>query len=239
MGTPAGRPDTAVSRYTRRRFLDIARVEPGRVRVLPNVVGASFGPGAKSDCLLDRHGLRGRKVLLTVGRLAGDERGKGHDRLIAALRDLRQTAPDLVYLIVGDGDDRDRLQALAHQEGVANAVRFAGVVGAQELADYYRVADLFVMPSTQEGFGIVFLEAASSGLRVIGGNRDGSADALADGVLGRLIDPLDAGQLVAAIQQALVRGGTEPVQVQRFRFENFARHLHGLIADHLLQPAAA
>ena len=93
------------------------------------------------------------------------------------------------YLVVGDGDDRQRLEELAQTTGVAHAMQFAGHVPHRELPDYFRLADVFVMPSTGEGFGIAFLEAAASGLPVIGGNRDGSVDALADGTIGTLVDP--------------------------------------------------
>jgi phosphatidylinositol alpha-1,6-mannosyltransferase len=227
---------TAVSRYTRRRFLSICRLDPRLVRVLPNTVGENFTPGPKPDYLLDRHGLRGRWVLLTVGRLAAAERGKGHDRVLQALGELVGVNPDLVYLVVGEGDDRARLKNLACKLGIEDAVVFAGMVPPDQLADYYRLADVFVMPSTQEGFGIVFLEAAASGLKVIGGNCDGSIDALADGALGRLIDPTDRGQLVEALQRSLVGSAPDLAPVRRYRFANFARHARDLTAVCLVRP---
>ena len=101
--------------------------------------------------------------------------------------------PDAAYLIVGSGDDQPRLERLAREAGVGDRVVFAGQVADAELADYFALADVFAMPSTGEGFGIVFLEAAASGLPVIGGNRDGSVDALADGRIGRLVDPRRGG----------------------------------------------
>ena len=85
---------TSVSRYTRRRFLSIVGIDPSRVRVLPNTVDPGFSPGAKSDVLLDRYGLRGKLVILTVARLDPHERRKGHDKFIKALprnhEDFRQ-----------------------------------------------------------------------------------------------------------------------------------------------------
>jgi phosphatidylinositol alpha-1,6-mannosyltransferase len=225
---------TSVSRHTRRRFLGMSRIDPGRVRVLPNTVDGRFAPGPTPDYLLDRHGLRGKRVLLTVGRLAATERGKGHDRVLRAVRTLVESHPDLVYLVVGDGDDRPRLEAVARQIGLDRVVMFAGIVPPAELVDYYRVADVFVMPSIQEGFGIVFLEAAASGVSVIGGDRDGSVDALADGALGRIIDPTDEAQLVAAIEAALAGTAPDPAQVARYRFENFASLVRELTAAYLL-----
>ena len=230
---------TAVSRYTRRRFLRFAAVDPSRVRVLPNTVGGGFTPGPKPDHLIRRHNLQGKKVLLTVGRLAGDEGRKGHDEVIRALPAVMATWPDLAYLIVGTGDDRARLTTLAGQLGVAGNVVFAGMVKPEELADYYRLADLFVMPSVQEGFGIVFLEAAACGLKLIGGNRDGCTDALADGAIGIAIDPANSAELVRAINDGLAGRAPDPAAVQKFCFENFTRHVCGLARTQLASSDAA
>jgi phosphatidylinositol alpha-1,6-mannosyltransferase len=230
---------TSVSRHTRRRFLQLTGIDPSRVRVLPNTVGGGFTPGPKPDHLLDRHDLRGKKILLTVGRLAADERRKGHDKVIRALPELIAAHPDLVYLVVGEGDDRPRLEELARQLGLEPRVLFVGEAEGAELADYYRLADVFVMPSTQEGFGIVFLEAAAVGLKLVGGNSDGSVDALADGAIGLAIDAADPQELVRAIRDALSGGGPDPAQVGRYRFDNFAKLVGDLTNTHLLRPARA
>jgi hypothetical protein len=120
---------TAVSRHTRRRFLAWANnLEPHQVRVLPNVVDPRFTPGPKPAHLIQRYGLIGKRVLLTVGRLASAERYKGHDRVIAALAGLRPRFSDLVYVVVGNGDDRTGLEALAREFDAADRVLFLGEV---------------------------------------------------------------------------------------------------------------
>jgi len=230
---------TAVSRYTRTRFLAVCGVDPARVRVLPPTVEQSFGRGTRSDELAARYGLRGKRVLLTVGRLDPAERRKGQDHVIRALPGIVARFSDIVYLIVGGGGDKARLEVLARELDVADHVVFAGTVTADELPQLYRLADLFVMPSTQEGFGIVFLEAAASGLRVVGGNSDGSADALADGAIGTLIDPADTAALVRAVTAALGGDGVAPAGAARFRFENFSLHVRELMKQHLLSAAPA
>jgi phosphatidylinositol alpha-1,6-mannosyltransferase len=212
----------------------MANVEPDRT--LGGGAGEldRFSRGTKRNELLDRYGLRGKRILLTVGRLDPDERRKGHDRVIQALPEVMQTFPDVVYLVVGHGEDRARLEALARNLGVENGVLFSGRVTPDELPHLYRLANLFVMPSTQEGFGIVFLEAAASGVRVIGGNADGSTDALADGVVGFTIDPANVEALTDAIKEGFNGGGPDPADVRRFGFENFAGHVHELVRRHLL-----
>lgn len=225
---------TSVSRYTRRRFLAWADVPPERVRVLPNTVSQAIAPGAPSSGLARSLDLDGRKVLLTVARLDARERYKGVDRVLRALPRVLARHPDCVYVVVGDGGDRARLSNLAGELGLSPSVRFVGQASDSALADYYRLANVFVLPSTGEGFGIVFLEAAAAGIPVIGGNRDGSVDALADGALGTLVDPLSSAELGTAIIQVLENGkAPAPEALARFSPENFAAHLRTL-----LQPLA-
>jgi phosphatidylinositol alpha-1,6-mannosyltransferase len=216
---------SAVSRYTRRRFLEWAGMEPHRVRVLPNTVEPRFAPGPKCAELAGRLGLRGKRTLLTVGRLAASERYKGHERVIAA---LAQLAPDICYLIVGDGDDRARLEALAREQGVGARVVFAGAVPHDDLPEYYRLADAFVMLSSGEGFGIVYLEAAACALPVLGSREAGAVDALADGAIGDFA-PADAAGLVEALGAVLERAPADPRRVERFARERFAQHVGSLL----------
>lgn len=145
---------------------------------------------------------------------------------------MRKAHPDAIYAIAGDGDAREELQALAASEGVGEYVRFLGHVSDADVLALYRSSDLFVMPSMKEGFGIVFVEAAATGIPVLGGSRDGSVDALAEGRIGRMIDPLDEGALVAALIDELNhRRPADPAAVQRFSFENFAQHVDAIVGS--------
>ena len=175
-----------VSRHTRAQVLAWAAIAPERVSVLPNTVGEAFSPGDGSS-LRAAWGLQGKYVLLSVGRMDARERYKGHDRVITAIARLVAEGHDVVYVVVGEGDDLPRLEALAEQTGVADRVRFMGAVGRETLIDAYRMADLFVMPSTGEGFGIAFLEAMASGSPALGLAVAGACDALADGELGTAV----------------------------------------------------
>ena len=228
---------TSVSRYTRRRLLAWVGVEPARIKVLPATVAPQFKPGPKPEYLIERHALHRKKALMSVSRLASSERYKGNDRVIRALPSVLTRYPDALYLVVGDGDDRPRLEALAAELGLTEKVRFVGLVSSEELPDYFRVADVFVMPSTGEGFGIVFLEAMACGIPVIGGNKDGSLDPLADGVLGFAVDPENNEELVSAICSALRSARPEASRSQRFNIQFFTEHLkalraHGLPSTH-------
>jgi phosphatidylinositol alpha-1,6-mannosyltransferase len=168
----------SVSRYTRAQVLNWAAIEPERVAVLPNTVSERFTPGDRAAARR-RFGLGNQRVLLTVSRLAASERYKGHDRVIESLPTLLAGGHDVIYLIAGDGDDRPRLEALARSAGIADRVRFLGAVSRDDLPDLYRAADVFVMPSTGEGFGIAFLEAMACGTLAVGLAIKGDRDALA------------------------------------------------------------
>lgn len=171
-------PVTAVSRYTRAQVLSWAALDPERVVVLPNTVSGRFTPGDRAVAR-QRFDLGDQRVLLTVGRLAASERYKGHDRVIEALPSIIAAGHDVLYLVAGEGDDRVRLESLACAAGLGERVRFLGSVAGSDLPDLYRAADVFVMPSTGEGFGIAFLEAMACGTPAVGLGVKGDADALA------------------------------------------------------------
>lgn len=208
-----------VSRFTRACVLGWAAIAPERVVVLPNTVRAEFAPG-DGPTLRVASGLQDKRVLLTVGRMDGRERYKGHDLVINAIPQLIAAGHDVVYLIVGDGDDQKRLEACASQAGVADRVRFLGAVQLPRLIEIYRAADLFVMPSTGEGFGIAFLEAMASGTPALGLAVAGAKDALADGELGDLVPEPN---LVAALIQALERKKAEPYELAAATRARFGR----------------
>jgi phosphatidylinositol alpha-1,6-mannosyltransferase len=188
-----------VSRHTRARVLSWAAIEPERVVVLPNTVGEAFTPG-NGSALRAQWGLEGKRVLLTVGRMDARERYKGHDLVIQVLPRLIAAGHDVMYIVLGDGNDVGRLESMAVGLGVADRVRFVGVAGPETLVDAYRMADLFVMPSTGEGFGIAFLEAMACGTPALGLPVAGAKDALADGELGIAVAEAD---LAAAMSRLL------------------------------------
>ncbi|MBL9131716.1 MAG: glycosyltransferase, partial [Verrucomicrobiaceae bacterium] len=163
-----------------------------------------YVPGPKPPHLLQRYGLRAdQPVIFTVSRLAATERYKGHEQVLDALHEVSRRFPDLCYIIGGTGDYAHVLRARAAELGLADRVIFAGFIPNDELCAHYQLCDVFIMPSRKEGFGIVFVEAASCGKPVIGGNQDGSVDALADGKIGVLVDPADVPGIAQAIIQTL------------------------------------
>jgi len=190
----------AVSRYSAERFVQWSGIPAARGFILPNCVDLDrFQPGERDVMLVNRYGLRSAIVMLTVGRLATGERYKGVDEVIDVMPRLLRQLPDLRYLIVGDGSDRDRLEAKARACGLSDYVIFAGRIAEAEKVSHYNLADVYVMPSYGEGFGIALIEAAACGIPIVGSSADGSRDALLDGRLGRMVDPKKPDELVEAI----------------------------------------
>lgn len=173
-----------ISRYSRDQACEANQLDPEKVQFLPCAIdGASFTPGPKSQALIEQYSLADSKVLMTVARLWSGDIYKGVDVTIRALPQILRAIPNVKYLVIGRGDDQPRLAKLAESLGVANRVVFAGFVPTEALMEHYRLADAYVMPS-QEGFGIVYLEAMACGVPVLAGDADGSADPLQDGELG-------------------------------------------------------
>jgi phosphatidylinositol alpha-1,6-mannosyltransferase len=222
----------SISRYTREQLIRWSCLEPGRIKIVPNAVHLDrYAQTKKPPSLVDRYGVEGKLVLLTVGRLPGHERYKGQDRIIALLPKLTARFSNLVYLIVGDGEDRLRLEALTMKLGLQEQVVFAGRISEEEKIDHYNLADAFAMPSTSEGFGFVFLEAAACGVPVLGGSVDGSRDALVDGRLGVMVDPENSDELLSGLEEILSREKQVPECLSPFDFPRFISQIAALLGE--------
>lgn len=249
----------AISRYTADRAMQINALDPARLRVLHNCLDpqfersqASHSPGNSSEFLpvpssspeflrvpSDQPFGNYDLSLLTVARMSLAEQYKGHDVVLHAMPELLQRFPDLRYDIIGDGDARPGLQALAQQLGVAPAVHFHGVVSEAALRDHYAQASLFIMPSRAEGFGFVFLEAMAHGLPVIGGNMDATPEVVVHKETGLLADPTSPTQIADAIATLLadplrrqIMGIAAQHRVEEhFSFSQFQQHLLAILAE--------
>ncbi len=192
-----------VSRYSRDRASASNQLDISKIRLMPCAVdGDRFTPGEKSAALLERYGLMDATVMVTVTRLWSGDIYKGVDMTIRALGAIAKFIPNIKYLVIGRGDDQPRLAQLAKDLGVGDRVVFAGFVPTVELTEHYRLADAYVMPS-QEGFGIVYLEAMACGVPVLAGDADGSADPLQDGKLGWRVPHRDAEAIAHACTEML------------------------------------
>jgi phosphatidylinositol alpha-1,6-mannosyltransferase len=156
--------------------------------------------GVDSSGLVDATPVPGRA--LVVGRLWAEERYKGHDLLVDIWPAVQRACPNAHLVIVGDGDDRGRLEARVRDAGLAHAIRFAGLVSQDELRRHFAEAQVFVLPSEGEGFGIVFLEAMRAGRPCIAA-RGAAEEIVLDGTTGRIIQSRNGEALTRALTQLL------------------------------------
>lgn len=179
------------------------------------------------------------QIILTVGRWSESERYKGADELIRAVAKLRPAFPGLNLVAVGRGDDLPRLRMLASGVGVADRVHFLDDLSGEEVASCYARADIFALPSTGEGYGMVFLEAMAFGKPVVAAACGGSTDLVLDGANGLLVPPDDVEQLARALERLLKdeslrsrlgRCGAETVRRQ-YRFEVFEANLERILEE--------
>jgi phosphatidylinositol alpha-1,6-mannosyltransferase len=194
-----------ISEFTRQRFI-AKGVKKELIKVLyPGVDIDSFHP---QDCsgLREIQGLKGKKVILSVGRLT---KRKGFDMVIKVLPLVLQKVPNAVLLICGKGELTAQLRKMAKSYNLDEQVIFTGYVSNAELPLYYNLCDVFIMPSREysqvdaEGFGIVYLEAGACGKPAIGGRSGGIPDAILDGETGLLVDPGDREDIANAIIKIL------------------------------------
>jgi phosphatidyl-myo-inositol dimannoside synthase len=183
-----------VSHYTGKLLTEDGVLEH-QISVVPNgTEAARFNVASASgarDSFRSQYDLGEGPLIGTVARLVPR---KGIDTVIAAMPALLKVVPNLNYVIVGDGADRQRLEQLAVSLGVSARCKFLGKIPYEDLVNSYFALDCFVMPARQigssvEGFGLVFCEASACGIPVVGGRSGGVPDAVIDGKSGHLVEP--------------------------------------------------
>ncbi|HNZ96407.1 MAG TPA: glycosyltransferase [Thermoanaerobaculia bacterium] len=167
----------------------------------------------------------GTGFALVVGRLVRDR--KGHDELLAAMAELRRTRPEARLVVAGDGPDRVRLERLAQETGLGEAVLFTGLVSEATLRELYARCALFVMPSRGEGFGLVFVEAMRAGKPCVALVGTAPAEIVVHGETG-LLTPDEAPATLAA---ALARLLGDPEAAARLGAAGRARYLAEFTAE--------
>lgn len=233
----------AVSSYTKQQLMERHQIPSKNIKVLNNTIDPFYQLPAdfsKPEQLLQRYQIKSNNfVLFTLTRLSATEHLKNYDLVIESLHQLQTKQPNLVYVIGGKADEREktRLEALIKTKDLQDHVKLIGFIDENELTEHYLLADVFVLPSKKEGFGIVLIEAAACGCQLIGGNVDGSTDALLNGELGQMINPDDINDIEKAIEKAI--GDKEHQQKQQqelslghFGFDKYKERINKLINKH-------
>jgi phosphatidylinositol alpha-1,6-mannosyltransferase len=230
----------SIRKLTAHRFRNWAKIADAKFYYLPNCIDElQYGVAPKNSSLVEKFGLKNAKVLMTAGRLDSSQGRKGFDEILEILPELRKQVPEVVYLIVGDGDDKERLAAKADRLGVGDVVLFAGYVSVIEKADYYRLADVFAMPGSDPNFDrypfrFVFLEALACGVPVVGCMLEDESE-LNDSNAKALIIQVDSNDR-SSILEGIIEGFSHsdkkiPAEMENYFYQEFEKNLHGTIDD--------
>lgn len=216
----------AVSRHTAERMQREFGVPSASFFLIPNAVDGplySVDP-SQSEC-----------IFLSVTRMAAHDHGKNLDAVLRAFASLSDRRPEARLEIVGDGVLRPELEELAHQLGLRNRVTFLGRVSDAELEACYQRARGFVLPSSKEGFGIVYLEAWKYGIPVICGRLGASHEVVTDGEDGFIVDETSDTELSNAML-TLLDNPTRAREMGRAGLEKVKRsYLDGSFRTNLLK----
>ncbi len=181
------------SEYSARRAREAYDLDPSRIRVVPE--------GIDPEPWRDAAGDRSRPVILSVAR---QYPRKNTRTLLRALPRVAEAVPDVRLRVVGGGPELDALRKLARRLGLGDRVRLLGAVAEdRQVREEYARASCFCLPSLQEGFGIVFLEAMATGLPVVAGRAGAVPEVVPDGEAGVLVEPTDPEALADALVRVL------------------------------------
>ena len=198
-----------VSDFTKQQMIGRHNVSQDKCAILNNAIDPFMQlPTAfvKPQHLLNKYNLTlGNRVIYTLTRLANSEQYKGHDQVIKLISRLKVKYPGIKYVLSGQYDinEEARIKKMIAQDGIEEDVILTGFIDEKDIPAHFLLADVFVLPSKKEGFGIVFIEALACGLPVICGNADGSIDAIRNGELGKAVDADNLDELETAISNVL------------------------------------
>jgi glycosyltransferase involved in cell wall biosynthesis len=181
------------SRYSSERITRFYGVAPDRIFIVPEPIDLP----AWEEALALAPREPGQPRILCVAHLYPR---KGVDTLLRAFAIVNATA---TLRIVGIGPEKERLEAIASHLAISDRVHFLGQLSFQDLIAEYRNASVFVLPTSQEGFGIVFLEAMASSLPIVAGRAAAVPEVVEDGVTGLLVAPDDHETFATMIDRLL------------------------------------
>ncbi|MGH2675250.1 MAG: glycosyltransferase family 4 protein, partial [Actinomycetota bacterium] len=235
----------AVSEWAVEQLRQVVGHEPPIELLPPGIDRTRFHPGVPDTAVRERHGLDDHPVICCVARLT---LRKGHDKVIRALPWILREFPDVRFLVVGSGPDRERLESLAHRKKVAERVVFVGEVAFDVLPQYFRAGDVFAMPCRTrklglevEAFGLAFIEASAVGRPCVAGDSGGAPEAVVHGETGLVVDGNEVDEVAEAVlellgdpEKATKLGAAGADRVHRdFTWEAVSARLRGLLVDAL------
>jgi phosphatidylinositol alpha-1,6-mannosyltransferase len=207
---------TYLGPFTKSAIANSVGKKASLIQIAPGISTELFTPAPKPADLIARYEIGNRPTLICVGRLV---HRKGQDRLIEAMRKIKEEIPDVLLLLVGSGPREAHLRKLISKFNLENDVKLLGRITYDQLPKHFLLGDVFVSPSRSrlgglevEGLGIVYLEASASGLPVIAGNSGGAPDAVLINKTGLVVDGND----IDGIAKACVSFLSNPTMAKEF-----------------------
>lgn len=216
----------AISQYTAERMASPYGLDLSRFKILPAAIDLQPQKGGSRS--------QDHNQVLTVSRLESSTATKHIDKAIEAFRVVCDALPDARYVIVGDGDLRVKLESLTNALGLTNKVIFTGRIPDDERNRLYGLSAVFLLPSTTEGFGIVYLEAWQWSLPVIAGNNGAALEIVHHGEDGLRVSP-EAGAIADAVISLL----SDRDQASKMGASGYRRLLQSYTHDHFLKNLKA
>lgn len=225
------------SQNTKSLLMEHWHVPARKIEVInPGVDEHTFCPAEPDPEFRKRYDWDDRFVCLTVGRL---QRRKGHDVMIRAIPKLLEAIPTLLYVIVGNGDQYERLSCLVKELRLREHVQFLDEIDDSDLIRCYQQCDVFILPnrtdgSDIEGFGMVLVEAQAAGKPVIAGNSGGTAETMQINKTGMIADctsPTVLAQTVLELKHAMEQGQFRPKVCRQHVLDNLTWDQHTIKAS--------
>ncbi|RMF93415.1 MAG: glycosyltransferase family 1 protein [Candidatus Schekmanbacteria bacterium] len=157
-----------LSRYTSERLKKFASIDDSKIKIIPGGVNEDrFCPVNNKQMLRKKFNLPAESIIFST--LRNMEPRMGLENLIKAIKKIKNHCTSSLFVIGGSGPLKSKLENMAHSEGLSDLIIFAGYIDENNLSDFYRMSDYFLLPTVeQEGFGLVTVEALASGVPVLG-----------------------------------------------------------------------
>ena len=219
-----------IRHYTAKKFVKWSRfrINKNNYFYLPNCVEDNkYRLKLKNTQLVKKYNLKKKKIIISCGRLDVEDKYKGVDEIMEILEDLSKKIKDLIYIVIGDGDDKSRLEEKAKFLKVDHLIIFTGHLSEKKKIDYYRLGSLLAMPGSRKNFDrypyrFVLLEGLASGMKVVCSKlRDQSE--INDPNVKMLIqvNPFDRSEMINKITKAIKKKKYIHPLLKNFYFSSF------------------
>ena len=203
---------------------------PRKISIIPN--------GIELDGIINNIPIKNESInqkIIYVGRL---EPVKGVEYLIMAMKLIHNEMPSVQLVLVGDGNERDRLETLSSELDIYKSVEFVGKIPHEDVQAYLQDADVFVLPSLSEGFPNVLLEAMACGLPIVATRIGGIPDIIEDGIHGYLVESKNFYELATKIMDILQDvefskkiSSANKEEARAYSYENIICNLEGIFRE--------